>query len=165
MTNEVQSGDRMAIIGPAVAPQLTDKLMVGASALTIVNIVPVNPADVAIAYRLQVRGVVTDTPAGISQRLRAGVASVLLSGLPVSLATDARSTIGCGSLALTGLPLSMQLDDRHDAALNVLASSLYLSGMACAVQIGTVVNALPAMGAGHLSVVSQPSQASADVVA
>jgi hypothetical protein len=56
MTNEVQSGDRMAIIGPAVAPQLTDKLMVGASPLTIVNIVPVNPAGVAVAYKLQVRG-------------------------------------------------------------------------------------------------------------
>lgn len=64
MTNEVQSGDRMAIIGPQVAPQLTDKLMVGASALTIVNIVPVNPAGTAVAYKLQVRGQIDDTAGG-----------------------------------------------------------------------------------------------------
>lgn len=64
MTNEVQSGDRMAIIGPQVAPQLTDKLIVGASALTIVNIVPVKPADVAVAYKLQVRGTVDDSADG-----------------------------------------------------------------------------------------------------
>ena len=64
MTNQVESGDRMAVIGPTVAPQLTDKLMVGASALTIVNIVPVNPAGTAIAYKLQVRGDVDTTADG-----------------------------------------------------------------------------------------------------
>lgn len=64
MTNEVQSGDRMAIIGPAVAPTLTDKLMVGASALTIVNIAPISPAGTAVAYKLQVRGAVDDSANG-----------------------------------------------------------------------------------------------------
>lgn len=165
LTNEMQSGDRMAIIGPQVAPQLTDKLMVGASVLTIVNIVPVNPAGTAVAYKLQVRGVVTDVPAGISQRLRVVVASLSLDGQPVSLATDARSTVGRGSLALTGLPLSAQIGDRYDVALNVLASSLHLSGVACAVQTGTVVSTIPSVGAGHSSIVSRPSQASAGMVA
>jgi hypothetical protein len=35
---------------------MIDKLVVGADVLTIVNVQAVNPAGVAIAYRLQVRG-------------------------------------------------------------------------------------------------------------
>lgn len=57
-TNEVQQGDRLMVIGPSVAPQMTDKVVVGASALTIVNIVPINPAGTPLAYKLQVRGTV-----------------------------------------------------------------------------------------------------------
>jgi hypothetical protein len=61
LAHEVQSGDRMLILDASVAPELTDKLVVGASALTIVNIEAINPAGTPLAYRLQVRGAVADS--------------------------------------------------------------------------------------------------------
>lgn len=54
----------MLILDASVAPELTDKLVVDASALTIVNIEAINPAGTPLAYRLQVRGVVDDSADG-----------------------------------------------------------------------------------------------------
>jgi hypothetical protein len=164
MTHEVQSGDRMVTIDASAKPELTDKLVIGVSALSIVNIDAVNPAGTPVAYKLHVRGIVSDT-ISISQRMRIGASSLLLDGQPLSLATDALSSVAAGSLDLTGLPLSVQIGDSQDATLQVLASSLHVSGMTCVVQTGTVVNAQSSVGAGQLSVIARPSQASADVVA
>lgn len=63
-THEVQAGDRMLMIDASVAPELTDKIMVGASALAIVNIESINPAGTPLAYQLQVRGAVDDSADG-----------------------------------------------------------------------------------------------------
>lgn len=56
MANQVLSGDRMVILGPAQEPMATDRLLAGTEVLTIVKIETVKPADTALAYRLQVRG-------------------------------------------------------------------------------------------------------------
>lgn len=64
MTHEVQSGDRMAVIDASAKPELTDKLVIGASALSIVNIIAVNPAGTPVAYKLHVRGSVDDSADG-----------------------------------------------------------------------------------------------------
>ena len=59
-THEVQQGDRLAMIDATVEPALTDKLVVGADELAIVAIDAINPAGTSLAYRLQVRGALTD---------------------------------------------------------------------------------------------------------
>lgn len=64
MTHEVQSGDRMAVIDASSKPELTDKLVIGASALSIVNIIAVNPAGTPVAYKLHVRGSVDNSANG-----------------------------------------------------------------------------------------------------
>jgi len=64
LTHEVQAGDRMAVIDASAKPEMTDKLVIGASALSIVNIITVNPAGTPVAYKLQVRGSVDDSAYG-----------------------------------------------------------------------------------------------------
>lgn len=56
----------MVILDASVAPQLTDRLVVGASELAIINVVPIDPAGVAVAYKLQIRGTVDTTADGSS---------------------------------------------------------------------------------------------------
>lgn len=64
LTHEVQAGDRMAVIDASAKPDLTDKLVIGASALSVINIIEVNPAGVPVAYKLHVRGSVDDSASG-----------------------------------------------------------------------------------------------------
>lgn len=55
LANEVEDGDRLAMVDASQEPALTDKLVVGANVYGIVKIQPINPAGTPVAYRLQVR--------------------------------------------------------------------------------------------------------------
>jgi hypothetical protein len=52
---EIQQGDRIAIVDGAVAPTLSDLLIVGSDIWQIVNVVEINPGATALLYKAQVR--------------------------------------------------------------------------------------------------------------
>jgi hypothetical protein len=54
----------MLLLDASVAPELTDKIVVGASVLAIVNIESINPAGTPLAHRLQVRGTMDESADG-----------------------------------------------------------------------------------------------------
>lgn len=52
---DIQAGDRVYMLDATVEPQLTHKLMLDGAPWPIINIVPLKPAETALAYTVQAR--------------------------------------------------------------------------------------------------------------
>lgn len=52
---DIAVGDKIAVVDSTIAPLVSDKLVVGSSAYSIIAIQEINPAGTPLAYRIQVR--------------------------------------------------------------------------------------------------------------